>query len=296
MIADIILVVLGLLGLLVAVVVDVRKREIPDWVSYGMIFAGFGIRLIHSIVFAEWGYFLYAWIGFALASVIGVGFYYAKQWGGGDAKLLMALGVIFATKPFFVPEGEFTLGILGPLPFAFIILFNIFIFGALYGVVYGAVLALRHRKKFLKELKFLNQKKKTRQMKVTMLLLALALFGVVLFFIDDLWTRLIANTLIVFILVFPYVKIFVKAVENGCLYHMKPVKEVTEGDWVEQDVVIKGKVIYKKKPLGIEKEDIEKLKHAGVQQVLVKEGIPFAPPFLVGVVVTLLIGRILLAF
>lgn len=286
MLPDFLLTALGLLGLVVGVVVDVRTKEIPDFVTYGMIFAGFGVRLIHSVLTGVWSYFLHAIPVFIIMAVLGCGLYYAKQWGGGDAKLLMGLGVLFATKPSFVGGAEQF------LRFPFYLLINILLFGALYGVIYGIVLALQHKKKFLKEITFLNRQKTTRRMKVIALFLALVLFGLSYSFLEDLRMRLIVNSGVLFILLFPYIKIFVKAIENSCLYHVKSVEDVTEGDWVEQDVILKGKMIYKRRPFGIEKSDIQRLKDAHVQKILVKEGIPFAPPFLVGVLVTLWLGGI----
>jgi len=288
MITDIMLLVVGSLGLVFAIIVDVKKKEIPDWINYGMITFGFSARLMHSLYFSEWSYLLYGLLGFLLMFAVGMGFYYAKQWGGGDAKLLMALGVMFATRPDFVMESEF--------PFIIVLLMNIMIFGALYGVVYGGVLAIKHKKKFLKEVKFLNKGKLLKRLKIACFAFGLLLLAGVLFLIDDLRTRLIGNTLVLFVLVMPYVRVFVKAVENSCLYQIKKVEELVEGDWVEQDVVIRGKVIYRKKPLGIEKDDIERLKNAHVLQILVKEGIPFAPPFLFGLLATLILGNIVLLF
>ena len=68
-----------------------------------------------------------------------------RQWGGGDAKLIMGLGIVFATGPFFVKESY--------LPFLFMFVVNTLLLGALYGVVYSVVLAHKNRKKFVLALK-----------------------------------------------------------------------------------------------------------------------------------------------
>src|SRR3989338_8372025 len=115
-------------------------------------------------------------------------------------------------------------------PFIIVLLMNIMIFGALYGVVYGGVLAIKHKKKFLKEVKFLNKGKLVKRLKIGCFAFGLLLLAGVLFLVDDLRTRLIGNTLVLFVLVMPYVRVFVKAVENSCLYQIKKVEELVEGD------------------------------------------------------------------
>ena len=87
--------------------------------------------------------------------------------------------------------------------------------------------------------------------------------------------------------------VLMRSVEKGCMYKQIPVKKLTEGDWVEENVIINKKIIYKKKKEGIEKSDITKLIEAKVQSVLVKEGIPFVPPFLMGIVYSLIFGQII---
>ena len=54
--------------------------------------------------------------------------------------------------------------------------------------------------------------------------------------------------------------------------------ELTEGDWLERDVVVSGKTI-RKSFAGLSFEQILLLRRYG-KKVLVKNGIPFAPSFL----------------
>ena len=65
----------------------------------------------------------------------GILLYLARQWGGGDTKLLMALGALFGTRPFFVPASTFS------FPFLAVLLINIAIVGALYGLCASLILA-----------------------------------------------------------------------------------------------------------------------------------------------------------
>ena len=78
---------LALIVLIIASYTDFRKREVPDWLNYGLIFAGVGINGIASLVFYDYHYVLYSLAGLALGVAIAMGMFYAGQWGGGDSKL-----------------------------------------------------------------------------------------------------------------------------------------------------------------------------------------------------------------
>ncbi len=276
---DIFLASMAVIGLAAATIQDVRTREVPDWITYGLIGAGFGLRLIGALGNEPWSYFFSAWLGLGITYLLGSLMYYARQWGGGDAKMMMALGVLFATRPSFIADTG--------IPFLGVLFINILLFGAIYGLAWGVMLAWKHRKRFTQVAKTLLQEKKMISIRIYAIVLAGIAFGIALL-IDDLFIRLSTMTLALLILLYPYLWIYVKAVEKACLYkHLRP-QELTEGDWVEQDVIVNKRVIYKIKNTGIEKADIQKLIKARVKQVMVKEGIPFIPPFLLGTLATLL--------
>ena len=143
MIADILLLLTGLIALTIAAYNDIKTTEIPDWLSFSLIFTGIAIRLMHSSIYSKWDYFAYGLLGLALMSVLGNIMYYSRQWGGGDAKIAMGLGVIFGTTPSFLDTG---------IPFLLVIFINIIFFGALYGLAWSVYLALKHKAKLKKEL------------------------------------------------------------------------------------------------------------------------------------------------
>ena len=74
--------------------------------------------------------------------------YRKKQWGGADAKILMGLGVVFATQPYF-SQLEF--------PFLLLLFINIIFIGGIYGLIFGLVVFFKNRKKSLKEFKKLTK-------------------------------------------------------------------------------------------------------------------------------------------
>jgi hypothetical protein len=81
---------------------------------------------------------------------------------------------------------------------------------------------------------------------------------------------------------------------------MIPVEKLTEGDWIVKDVIVGGKRICGPKDLGISKPQIEvllKLKQKGkIRKILVKEGMPFVPVFLISFVISLIWGNIALMY
>ena len=105
---------------------------------------------------------------------------------------------------------------------------------------------------------------------------------------EDLFIKITIMTFSMIILLYPYLWIYVKAVEKACLYRVITPRQLTEGDWVEENIRVKGKMIYKRKNTGIEKADIQRLISANIKKVIVKDGIPFLPPFLLGTLATLL--------
>ncbi len=75
-----------------------------------------------------------------------------------------------------------------------------------------------------------------------------------------------------------------------------PVSALTEGDWVSEDIIVAGKVLVRKKDLGVSREQLQELhalaKKGKIKTVLVKYGIPFVPSFLLAFVVCVVLVKI----
>ena len=91
------LIIAGIL-LIAASYTDIRTREVPDWMSYVGIGCGFILAVFNSWTLHSWSYLINSAVGFVIAGAIGGILYYSGQWGGGDAKILMALGSIFGIE------------------------------------------------------------------------------------------------------------------------------------------------------------------------------------------------------
>ncbi len=286
MIADVLLAAIAITGTGMAAYVDIKTREVPNLITYTLIASALIIRFLHAVLFAEWGYFFFGVMGFLIMAGAGMLLYLTRQWGGGDTKLLMALGALFGTRPWFVPASTFS------FPFLAVLLINIAIVGALYGLCASLILAARNWKEFKEKYKELGKEPRMKNLKIVALIVGVVSVIALATQQGDQQLRLTFSAIIVLILVYPYLSLLIRAVEQGTMIKKKLPSELTEGDWVEQDVYKKSVLVYKRKPLGIEKQDILLLIKEKIPYVIVKEGIAFIPPFFIGLLITLITGEI----
>lgn len=274
---------LSFVVLLAGSLTDLRTREVPDWVNYGLIISGVGLNLLFSVIYSN--------IFFAINSLAGLlvffGFsyimFYAGQWGGGDSKMLMGLGAAIGIDVSF-KSSQFLAGFLINMLFA----------GAVYGLLWSIFLAFRNRKKFIKELnRELSRKNAVRAKKI--MLFCLALSATLLFIVKPYPIKLLILSAAFLVVSTFYIWAFVKAIEKSSMHKLVEPSRLTEGDWIVKDVYVNRDYITGPKDLGIGKKQIKKLiglyKKKRVGKILIKEGIPFVPSFLIAFVVTFLIGN-----
>ncbi len=275
MFIDIILISVGLTGLLIASFIDLKKREVPDWLNFSLIASGLGIRLIYSLTTLKFSFFIYGVVALIIMFTIGAIMYYTKQWGGGDTKLISALGVIFATGP-----------ITTKVPYFIILFFNILIIGALYGIAWSIFLAIKNKKNFIKEMQKLLPKSKFQ----TILSI---IFGIILITGSLLFIETKLKLMLIFLgsftIIFPYLLTSIRAVENVCMYKKIQISKLTEGDWIANKKLASK---FKIPELGIERKQINLLKKAKIKTITIKQGIAFVPSFLLGTLTTLLLGNL----
>ena len=132
------------LGLLVGTITDLKKREVPDWLNFSLIGAGFGLALLKSIFISSFQPIAASALGFILGVIIGYVMYYAGQWGGGDSKMIMGLGALFGL--FWQPIS------LQSTPFFLIFIINTILVGAIYGLAWMLGLIIIKFKTFKRSL------------------------------------------------------------------------------------------------------------------------------------------------
>jgi len=283
MIVNILLLSIALVALIVGTITDIKFREVPDWINFGLIFAGIGIRLIYSSITFDWMFLAYGIFGLIVAVVLSYIMFYAGQWGGGDAKLLMGLGALIGL-PFSLQQ----------MPLFLVFLINILLVGAIYGLVYSITLAFINRKKFLKIFKKIMYDKKVKIANLLAFLASAFFILIITILIDEIKVRVFLIIAIVFLYLSLYLIVFVKAVELSAMFKLVNPSELTEGDWIAKDVFVDKKKICGPKDLGINKKQIKQLvnfsKKNKVKKIKIKEGIPFVPSFLIAFILSLSLG------
>ncbi|HLP79421.1 MAG TPA: prepilin peptidase [Acidobacteriota bacterium] len=305
MIVDIILVGIALCALVIGSYTDLQRREIPDWINYSLLSVALGLRLMESLVYGDWYILLFGVIGAAIGYAVACIFYYTGQWGGGDAKMLIALGAAFGSYQPILFNPNFMNQIAWLMPFSGLIvqynlfflpilIANIFVAGAIYGVCWSLWLGIRHRKAFVKQAKLLYHDSMQQKLRYALFLTA-AIFIVIAIsakFEETFVRMLIAGAAIMLVGVY-YLQLALKCIEKACMIQSMKVEDLTEGEWIAHDVMVKGKRICGPKDLGVSDEQIKKLKRLQVKAVIVKIGIPFLPAFLVGFIVTVIFGNLI---
>jgi len=275
---------IAFLGLAIASYTDLRTREVPDWLNYGLIGTGIGLSLIFSVIYWKFEFIVNSLIGLLILFTIAWIMFYTRQWGGGDSKIIMGLGALIGVDVF-----------AGEIPFLGHFFVNALFVGAAYGMFWSFYLAFKNRKKFMKEFKKIAMNKKIKEIKKWLLILFFVLILLVIFS-DQYSTKIILAYFGLLILLTFYVFIFIKSVEKSCMLSYVDPKVLTEGDWVAKEVKVKGKYIAGPKDLGVEKKQIRQLiklyKEKKIKKVLMKIGIPFVPSFFVAFVITLVYGNL----
>lgn len=261
------LVLLALVALLFASIHDLREKLVSNWLVLGLLVFALAFRFFFSLFKQNFTFFFQGAIGFALFFVVAILFYYARLFGGGDVKLMMALGAIL---PFFSTFSE-------NLKVLLFFVFALLLVGFVYSLLIVIINTFFHWKPFMKRFSFHFRKYR-------FLVFSLAGLGVLVvilsFFIA--FPGFTFNPLSLFgilFIFFPFFAVYVTAVEHASFVYEMPPKKLVEGDSLYKDVVVQGKKI-KASSLGLNTSEIHLLrKHK--KSVLVVTGVPFVPVFLI---------------
>lgn len=275
------------LGLLLGTYTDLRTREVPDWVNYGLMIIGFGWHALASILQNSGAPLIESIVGFGIFFALAWFMFHTGQWGGGDSKMLMALGALLGLPLAWPLHKTITLWIQQP-PLLIITFVAILFCGAVYGLGWLIYFGLKEREKVFHELRHTLSEESIVKAKIILLSIVGASF-VSIFFIHTIMvkTYLIGITLLTIISF--YLWITSKVVEKVCMVKNTAPQQLTEGDWVVQDITIKGRYICGPKDLGLSKEQIKILlsleQHGEIKTIPIKYGIPFVPSFLMAFIV-----------
>ncbi len=240
-----------------ATIQDLKKREVANWLNFSLIFFALAYRAFYAFFVKEYEFFLFGLIGFILFFLIANALYYSNAFAGGDAKLLMAYGAVLPFSSYLS---------LMSLSISFLLI--LFFFGAIYSIFYSFKIIAENKEKFKLEFrKYFNKYKNVSLISIFSLILFLIISFVNLFFLSLMLLSLI-----------PLAYVYTKALDK-CMIKLTEAKNLTEGDWLVHNVKI-GRKIIKKTVHGLSLGDIKILKKYK-KKVLIKQGIPFVPAFLI---------------
>lgn len=202
---EIVLFIVTLIILIFASLVDLKKREVPDYLSYGLVFLGLGIRTIYTFNLGI-NYLLEGLLGLTIFFLISFVLYQSGQWGGGDSKLLWGMGVIIG----------FNYGLL-------LFFLTLLFVGAIFGLGWLIYLTLKNKNKVVKLLNHDLEKHYYLHYSTFVLMLIFLILGI---FYHYLFFLLI---LLIFL-----VYLFKLILISEDLLFLKKVKteDLVEGDWV----------------------------------------------------------------
>lgn len=281
MVLDHIIFATALGGSIVASAYDLKTTEVPNWVFYAMMIVGIPAVVLKFILSGNFD-------AFAISGVTGIGLfafgflmYKIGQWGGADMVLLALVGFMIPSIGLAFPGGT-------AFPFGMSFLFNVFMIGAGYMVVYAIIFSLIHGKLFPK---FLHEMKKSwRSFSIIVSLAAVAFTGITLY-IGSLigsslpFSEIVRNVLLSTSIITAFLVIykFARLVENFGFKKKIPVSKLRVGDMLMSE----------RKLVGISDSQIGRLKRSGVKSVWIKEGVRFIPVFPMALLFTLYFGDVI---
>lgn len=272
-----VLVFTGILGSGVAGYFDLKTTEIPDKIPLIMGAIGILLRFSYSLLTGDWNFIVapvlvsLGFLGFGLLM------YYTGQWGGGDAKVLGAMGLLIGV----LPESFLKYSIF---PFWADYFFNIFLVGVFYTIIYAFGMVFRNPKisrGFLKDFK--------GSLKELSLFILLG-FGFIIF--ASFFTNLYSLSISIGVLIIGLFVLFkfLKAVEEIGFKKKIKTKNLKEGDMLNEPIPeldLNSKIIK-----GLTKEEVKSIKKAK-KTVCIREGVRFGPVFCIALLVTLFWGNLI---
>ncbi|MFH0711593.1 MAG: prepilin peptidase [archaeon] len=241
-------------GIVVAVLQDLKRREVDNWLNLFLLVVSFSFIFYRAIFEGDGSIIFQA--GFALVLMFGIMnvFYYGRVFAGGDAKLLFAMTVFFVGANF--SETLMNVGIF--------VLF-LMVAGSIYGLAYSSVLYVRNFEKVNEEIKKMVDGRWW-----------VAGCGVLVIFFGFLyWIFFVFG---IFVLLGLGLYVFAKGLEKVVMIRVVSGGDLREGDWLIEDIKV-GKKIIEADWDGLSLENIKLLK--GRRNIKIRDGLPFVPAFLI---------------
>jgi len=287
-----ILAIIGIVGFGLAGYWDLKSTEFPDWLPYSIIILALAVRAVFAFLLADWSILTDSIIvGIAFLG-LGLGMYFTKQWGDGDAWLMGALGFLFPSLPAasdltaasaVVPAASpFGFAYASSFPFPLAMIFNFFLIAFVYIIAYSLALSLIRPEVCRGFIRAFKPKLKNAVILIGGTTAAYFIFLIAMFLHFGLVPPspfLVASfpLMIAFVVVFSH---YGKYIEKNLFKRRIPVSKLRVGD-----VPVGGQWRV------LSHKEISVLKRRG-GSIWIKEGVRFAPVFVIALVVTLLFGDV----
>jgi len=261
------LIIIAAIWALGATISDYRTLEVPDYLNITLLIIALVVRGSYSIITENPTWITQGLIGLGIFYILGHAFYYGRIFGGGDAKMMIALGAIIGLREDTVSNIK--------LYITFIIIF--LVIGAAYGIIYSTTKMLRDKKNIKKALK--KEMKKNNKIIITGIIIGIITL-IPIIIINEITLYLIP----ILIILTPLMIAGAKAYEKIYMIKRIKVKDLREGDVLTKDLIINNKKI-KANFEGLTKKDLEKIRRTKKKTVEIKEGIPFTAVFLITIII-----------
>lgn len=257
---------LASIWIIFASIQDIRKKEVANWLNYSLLVFALAYRGFYSLINSEYWFFVYGALGAIAFAILANALYYSKIFGGGDARLLIGLGAVL---PFESLRGMFFEGIM--------FLFLLFLIGAVYSIICSFFIVWKNLSKFKIEFK---KKIKVLYVLYPIVIVLIIIIRLIIYYSNGLYY------IYSLLLTLPLLYVYLLALDK-CMIKLVNPRDLQEGDWLDKEVRVKGKII-RKSVHGLNAGNIELLRRAG-KKVWIKEGVVFVPVFFVSFIVYLCI-------
>ena len=239
---------------------DLRIREVPFLLSYGLVIMGVAFSALDAVASNTFLPLLHSVLGGVIAYGLGYAMYVSGQWGGGDVMILTGVATFIGFNP------------VEPTSFIVYVVL-VFVAGSFYGLLWAATLMCRQSDVVREEVPSMRLIRVGVGMGVT------AGLGAAAFAVTGLAQGVVLSASVaLFALSLTVVYIFRHA-EDALTVVRKDPEGLVPGDWLVEDVDVADGVVSSRGE-GLSVEDIHRLRHKYDGSVLVRNGVPFVPSFL----------------
>ncbi|MDO8517638.1 MAG: hypothetical protein Q7S33_05950 [Nanoarchaeota archaeon] len=255
---------LFLIGVCIASFQDLQRREVDNWLNLFLIISSLGFIFISSIFLRTSNLIFFASCSMIIMFILANLFYYGRVFAGGDAKLLFSMFVLFTGLSFY----ETFVNILLFLGF-------LLISGSIWGVGFSLYLFFKNPRNIkLQFNKEIDNSYAEYFLGAGAFCIVLSFFNIMFLFFSMLF------------FIFPLLFAFARAVEKTSMTKSINARDLREGDWLVNPIKMKNKTIIPNWE-GLRNSDLVLLRKLN-KKVMIKEGIPFVPSFLIALLLYVL--------